>query len=259
MLSPPAIAAPTTATWWECLILTPTRFAELPMPLLRLAPPHGATVSVVMAWAAGFVHAHHWALSHRGSAAVHAPQNTSKGCHRSTGKSGPATACSTPDETDWSFFSPAQAHMGEPAWYASVAMNTPSQNAMASSCGTDLLGQPERMSRAGWLQPMGFPSASTGRCHEDVHPPVTSTNTGVWGAERPIMALRLALECRRSEPLTPYWIRAWEEELSCHGLQNKYPTLIQGFRASFDLGIPRISCTYTPPNHNLISVTTPSP
>ena len=70
------------------------------------------------------------------------------------------------------------------------------------------------------------------------------------------MALRLALEHRRSEPLTPYRIRAWEEELSCHGLQNKYPALIQGFRVGFDLGIPRISCTYTPPNHNSIRLLT---
>ena len=146
--------------------------------------------------------------------------------------------------------------MGEPVRYASVATNTPSQNATAPSCGTDPLGQPERMSRAGWLQPTGFPSASTGRCHEDVRPPVTLTDTGVWGAERPITALRLALECRRSEPLTPYRIRAWEEELSCHGLQNKYPALIQGFRVGFNLGIPRISCTYTPPNHNSIRLLT---
>ena len=120
----------------------------------------------------------------------------------------------------------------------------------------DLLGQPERTSRAGWLQPTGFPSASTDRCHKDVHPPVTSTDTGVQGEERPIMALRLALERRRSEPLTPYWIRVWEEELSHHGLQNKYPALIQGFRVGFNLGIPHISCTYTPPNHNSIRLLT---
>ena len=73
MPSPPAVAAPSTATWWECPILTPTRSAELPTPLLKLAPPHGATVSMVVARAAGLVHARHQALSHRGSAAVHAP------------------------------------------------------------------------------------------------------------------------------------------------------------------------------------------
>ena len=134
---PPAVAAPSTAAWWECPILTPTRSAELPTPLLKLAPPHGATMSVVVARVAGLVHTRHQALSHQGSAAVHAPQNTSKGHHRSAGKSGPAMACSAPDETDWSFFSPAQAHVGEPARYALVTTNTPSRNAMAPSCGMD--------------------------------------------------------------------------------------------------------------------------
>ena len=64
MPSPPAVATPSTATWWKCPILTPTRSAELPMPLLKLAPPHGATMSMVMAQVAGLVHARHQALSH---------------------------------------------------------------------------------------------------------------------------------------------------------------------------------------------------
>ena len=226
------------------------------MPHSRPVPRPGATGSAATVPVAEHVRAHHRDPSPRGSVAVHAPRNTRVG-HRRTGwRSVPEMLPSAPDVTSWSFFNPAQAHVGEPARYASVATNTPSRNAMAPSCGTDPPGQPERTSRAGWSQPTGFPSASTGRCHEDARPPVTSTDTGVRDAERPITALRLALERRRSEPLTPYRIRAWEEELSRHGLQNKYPALIQGFRVGFDLGIPRISCTYTPPNHNSIRLLT---
>ena len=42
-------------------------------------------------------------------------------------------------------------------------------------------------------------------------------------------------------------------ELSQHGLQCRYPKLVQGIRAGFDLGIPHIYHSHTPPNHQSIS------
>ena len=219
------------------------------MPHSRPVPRPGATGSAATVPVAEHVRAHHRDPSPRGSVAVHAPRNTRVG-HRRTGwRSVPEMLPSAPDVTSWSFFNPAQAHVGEPAQYVSATTNTLSQNATASSCGMDLLAHPGRTSKAGWLQPMVSPSASTGRCHEDVPPPVTPTGTDAQDVEKSTTALRRALEHRGREPLTPYQSGAWEVELSRHGLQSRYPSLVQGFRAGFDLGISRIHCTYTPPNH----------
>ena len=54
---------------------------------------------------------------------------------------------------------------------------------------------------------------------------------------------------RKRKPLTPYYGEAWAEQLSRLGLQEKYPCLVQGLAEGFDLGIPCIHRTYTPPNH----------
>ena len=63
------------------------------------------------------------------------------------------------------------------------------------------------------------------------------------------MELKAALEQRRLEPLTPYKRQAWAEELSRHALLGKYPLLVPGLTGGFDLGIPQVQRTYTPPNH----------
>ena len=68
------------------------------------------------------------------------------------------------------------------------------------------------------------------------------------------MEPRAALEHRRSSPLTPYHSSAWAKELLRQGLQGRYPLLLQGFAHGFDLGIPTISYTHTPPNHPSIRV-----
>ena len=190
-----------------------TRSVGPPMPHSRPVPRPGATRSAATVPVAEHVRAHHRDPSPRGSVAVHAPRNTRVG-HRRTGwRSVPEMLPSAPDVTSWSFFNPAQAHVGEPAQYVSAATNTLSQNAMASSCGMDLLAHPGRTSKAGWLQPMVSPSASTGRCHEDVPPPVTPTGTDAQDVEKSTTALRRALEHRGREPLTPYQSGAWEVEV----------------------------------------------
>ena len=63
------------------------------------------------------------------------------------------------------------------------------------------------------------------------------------------MEPRAALEHRKNSPLTPYRRAAWAEELSHHSLQGRYPLLLHGLTHGFDLGIPTIPRTYTPPNH----------
>ena len=96
---------------------------------------------------------------------------------------------------------------------------------------------------------MASRSASTGSSQRDVSQPATQTDTGAQAAERETMEPKAALVHRGNSPLTPYHSAAWAEELSLHGLQGRYPLLLHGLVNGFDLGIPAIPHTYTPPNH----------
>ena len=147
------------------------------------------------------------------------------------------------------FFSPAQAHVAEPALCASVATIIPSRSATTQSCGTDHQALPERTSKGDWSQQTASRFASTGKSQRDAGPQATSIDTYAQAAEKAITGLRHALERRKRKPLTPYYGEAWAEQLSRLGLQGKYPCLVQGLAEGFDLGIPRIHRTYTPPNH----------
>ena len=191
---------------------------------------------------------------HQGSIAAHAPQSMSRPPRQTASKNVPETKTRATAGTTRGFFGPAQVHVAEPAQSASAATSTPSQSATESSCGTGLQVRPEKMSRAGWSQRTDVPSASIGRCRGDVPLQTTPTTTDAQVAEKQDTEPKHALEQRGCEPLTPYQWEVWEAELSRLGLQDKYPKLIQGLRSGFDLGIPRICHTHTPPNHWSISL-----
>ena len=84
-------------------------------------------------------------------------------------------------------------------------------------------------------------------------PQATLSNTDAPDAEKWVMKLSSALAQRRRETLSPYAPKAWSKELVCLGLQDKYPSLVQGLEEGFHLGIPNILHTYTPPNHYSIN------
>jgi hypothetical protein len=46
---------------------------------------------------------------------------------------------------------------------------------------------------------------------------------------------------------------AWASEISRLDLQHKFPSLVNGFKSGFDLGIPQIRTTFTPPNNPAVS------
>jgi hypothetical protein len=96
---------------------------------------------------------------------------------------------------------------------------------------------------------MDFPYATTGSFQEVAHPHSTSTVTDALDAGKQVMEHRHVLEPKRREATTPYRHHAWQVELSRLGLLPKYPSIIKGLRFGFDLGIPPILSTYTPPNH----------
>ncbi len=63
------------------------------------------------------------------------------------------------------------------------------------------------------------------------------------------MVPNFALADRKTKGFTTYKARAWYKELSKHGLEGKYPLLVEGINHGFHLGIPTIAQTYTPHNH----------
>ena len=220
---------------------------------LKPAPPPSVTGSVDMDLAAMHAHVPHRDPPHQGSTIAHILLSMSRHHHQTILRNEPVMEPNASGGTNWSFFHPVQVHMVEPVQSASVTMNTPSQIAMVPSHGMDLQAQPGKTSKADWSQLTVAPSASIGRCHKAVLPQTTPIDTGVQGAEKQVMELKHVLRQRGHNPLTPYCWEAWEAELAQHGLQCRYPKLVQGLRASFDLGIPCIHHSYTLPNHCSIS------
>ena len=184
----------------------------------------------------------------RGGAVDPALQCRARATHLTVRRGDRGTTHAPSNVTDLRFFSPAQAHVAGSARYALVATITPSQNAKTPSSGMGLQ-MPPGGAKDGWSRQADFRSASIGRSQEGVRPSVTQIGTGVPDAENPIMVLRAALERRRCSPLTPYDRKEWAGQLVSSGLEGRYPHLLQGLAEGFDLGIPCIERTYTPPNH----------
>jgi hypothetical protein len=91
-----------------------------------------------------------------------------------------------------------------------------------------------------------------GSFQEAANPRFTSTVTSAPDVEKQAMAHRPALEPKRLRATSPYTPSAWQTELACLGLLPRYPDIVEGLSSSFLLGIPPISCTYTPPNYSSI-------
>ena len=151
--------------------------------------------------------------------------------------------------TSLRFFSPAQARVAESVRYVSGATNTSSQNARRPSYGTAPRPLPEKTSKDALLRQMAIASASTGSSQGAALPSPTQTDTSARVAEVQTMEPKTALGQRKHEPLTPYRRHAWAQELTRLALAGKYPLLLSGLSNGFSLSVPRISRTYTPPNH----------
>lgn len=57
---------------------------------------------------------------------------------------------------------------------------------------------------------------------------------------------------RKLEPKTPFIADNWEILLQAADLTAKYPTLVHSIRHGFDVGIPPVTTTHTPPNSNTL-------
>jgi hypothetical protein len=159
---------------------------------------------------------------------------------------------SDPDEISRGFFEQAQTHVGSFAPPALVATSMPGQNARDTSCGMDRQDQPENQAPEGWWTQMGTSYASNGNAPKAASPPAIPSDTGAPDVGNHPMELKRVLEQRKRKPVSPYRHRAWSAELSQLSLLSKYPSIMDGFQFGFELGIPHIFDTFTPPNHSSI-------
>lgn len=77
---------------------------------------------------------------------------------------------------------------------------------------------------------------------------LTKIDTSAPAVSQPHTELRTVLAHRRLQLITPYNALFWEMEFQTHNLLAKYPHLPDSLRFGFNLNIPHIVHTQTPPN-----------
>jgi hypothetical protein len=189
----------------------------------------------------------------QGGVSLHVPHIRDMSPHQTVQRDPLETASNGSSATDPRFFSLVQAHMAESVLSASVATSTTSQSAKPPSSGMVQCPLLEKTSKGTWSQRTASCFASTGKSQRAADPQATQNNTDARDVGKPIMGPRVALEWRKLEPCTPYNKGAWAEQLWDLGLWEKYSHLVQGFAIGFDLGIPHITHTHTPPNHSSVT------
>jgi hypothetical protein len=102
--------------------------------------------------------------------------------------------------------------------------------------------------------PQANPCASIGNAVVVAPTGHTTSVTSVPAVFLPPMELKAALALRHSHPVTPYDPAAWESLLHTHGLLPRYRDLPLGLRNGFDLHLPTILNTQTPPNRDSLSM-----
>ena len=150
---------------------------------------------------------------------------------------------------DSPFFGRAQTpRVPQSAPYAWDETSAKSANAAQKPFGTAQRSGVERTSKGGLLLPLE-PSCVTIGTLVEVAPPLFMDNvTNAPVVERGITGLKIVLEHRRKNPLTPYKFKAWDRLLRQHNLLTKYPKLVASLQNGFDAGIRRFYRTFTPPN-----------
>ena len=159
------------------------------------------------------------------------------------------TMASVPRETRATFFDQAQTRVGESAPPALAATSTTMANATPANCGMVRQQHPRKVAWGDWSAKMAFPFATIGSYPSAASPQCTANDTDVPAVEKQAMELSTVLRQKRSEGVSPYKSKSWEAELTRLDLLPKYPSIIDGLRSGFDLGIPYIFNTYTPPNN----------
>ena len=95
-------------------------------------------------------------------------------------------------------------------------------------------------------------SAVTGNALQAVPVPRMTLDISAPAAPLLLTELRIVLERRKSQALTPYKSLVWQSILLESGLHKKYPLLAQNLQTGFIINMPKINSTQTPPNRPVI-------
>lgn len=80
------------------------------------------------------------------------------------------------------------------------------------------------------------------------HPRAQNTAMSAQGVVRSDTTHSNAISLRRARALTPYKAENWQVLLNRSNLLSKYPNIVHSLFHGFDIGIPPIISTHTPPN-----------
>jgi hypothetical protein len=123
-----------------------------------------------------------------------------------------------------SLFDLAQAQLAyQPAPSALAAIPTTSQNAQRAPSGMDQILDARGTNKIGSSTQRASSSAPTGNDLQVAPRRATTIDTNAQVAEKRRTALRVALEHRKGQALTPLRWREWSRLLSATGLLCKYP------------------------------------
>lgn len=95
---------------------------------------------------------------------------------------------------------------------------------------------------------------SIGKDHADAAVDITTNAMCAPGVLPHHMELSRVLALRKLHPLTPYNHREWELQLCKYDLLNEYPDLSEGLRSGFNLHIPIVLHTQSPPNSASLTI-----
>ncbi|PSR72208.1 hypothetical protein PHLCEN_2v11915 [Hermanssonia centrifuga] len=137
------------------------------------------------------------------------------------------------------------------ALYASVAIPTEYHSARQPLSGME--ARPDAREFGGKsLLPTTPKFASTGKERRVAR----SRTRGIITSARDVGGRNMepshALSLRRFNPSTPLIARNWEHLMSEAGISEKYPYIVNGIKLGFNVGIPIITSTHTPPNSNTL-------
>ena len=162
---------------------------------------------------------------------------------------GHATTMSTPKKRRENFFHLAQARVGESAPIVSAPTTMSLPPTKAKGCGTAQPVPSKGARMEGWSTQRAWPCASTDSSSEAAQTRATPSTTNAQAVESSVMVPKPALEQKQLETTSLYIHGAWAKELTRLHLSTKYPSIVDGFKSGFHLGIPVICNTFTPPNH----------
>ncbi|KAK1229306.1 hypothetical protein PQX77_007637, partial [Marasmius sp. AFHP31] len=91
-------------------------------------------------------------------------------------------------------------------------------------------------------------SASTGNGSRDAQLRYTPPSMSVQDVASTATELRAALSGLSKQAATPLRVEAWGNFLLLTGLESRYLIIVQSIHLGFNMGIPPITETYSPPN-----------